>query len=65
MRNAFRGCPYEDLYVATVNDREILALLYLAPVVMRLPQYSGPFKVGAIDLEIPVREPRSESIQEV
>lgn len=26
---------------------------------MALPQYNGPFKVGVLDLEIPVREPRS------
>lgn len=26
---------------------------------MGLPPYSGPFKVGALDLEIPVRKPRS------
>lgn len=26
---------------------------------MKLPPYSGPFRVGAIDLEIPVRQPRS------
>lgn len=27
---------------------------------MGLPEFTGPFEVGAIDLEIPVREPRSE-----
>lgn len=30
---------------------------------MGLPQYTGHFGVGAIDLEVPVREPRSEWVR--